>query len=197
MKQSPQTNFLGPDQKLLVIIGPSGSGKSQLLRTLAEQDVLELTPSWTTRPRRTKDEETLDHVFVSEHEFRELQDRNFFLETVTLFNMPFVYGLPRVAHTHETAVPTIILRSMILPLVYRHYNSVIVYQIEAPKTTAEERIRTRGGTDTDAQKRLAIYDQELQQGRKIADRIFVNDKNLHDLVKAVTRALREDFPELS
>src|SRR5436309_1716713 len=50
---------------LLVLIGPSACGKSTVARALAEQRLVTLLPTWTTRPRR-RDEHgnTAEHRFV-------------------------------------------------------------------------------------------------------------------------------------
>src|SRR3954447_16585781 len=76
-------------------IGPSGSGKSTVVRELAARGLVTVHPTWTTRPRRADERQgSLEHRFVSDDEFDELCRRGFFIETVSLFGLPFRYGLP-------------------------------------------------------------------------------------------------------
>jgi guanylate kinase len=72
--------YLKPTDRLLVIIGPSGAGRSSALRLLHDQKVVEVTPSWTTRPlRNDESEDTLEHRFVDEATFKQKAGEGYFL----------------------------------------------------------------------------------------------------------------------
>ena len=98
---------------LLVFIGPSGTGKSSVVRGLADRGVVTVHPTWTTRPRR-RDElaGSVEHHFVSEAEFLRRRDDGFFLHSVQMFGMPYWYGLPTIVdratirRTHGDAAGT-------------------------------------------------------------------------------------------
>ena len=66
---------------VLVISGPSGVGKSTLLRRLLERDAgLAFSVSHTTRRPRAGERDGLDYHFVDQKEFRRLIDEDAFLE---------------------------------------------------------------------------------------------------------------------
>ena len=59
-------------KKVLLIVGASGSGKTTIADKLSEMYNLKVLPSYTTRPKRYKDE--TGHTFVSKEEFDKLTD---------------------------------------------------------------------------------------------------------------------------
>ena len=188
---------LRPGEPVLAVIGPSGSGKSTVIRRLVAASVLELTPSWTTRPRRAEEaaypEDAVEHRFVSEMEFDSLERRGFFLESDRLFGLPFRYGLPHITHAHAEMVPAVMLRAPLIPRMRVHHPQVTVYQIEDSEARAVERLRLRHPDGTDHGSRLAGYRAELAAGRACATRVFVNDGAVDDIVRTVARAIAVDF----
>ncbi|MDL2363173.1 MAG: hypothetical protein QFB86_02190 [Patescibacteria group bacterium] len=186
-------SYLDVDEKVLVVIGPSGSGKTTLVQCLSDQKLLEITPSWTTRPPRTDEMNAHEHKFVSQQEFAKLQKEGFFLETARLFGLPYTYGLPRITHNNKAAVPAIMLRSMVLGSLGHHYKSPIIYQIESHRSITEIRLQLRGGNSLDFEKRMQSYVHEIADGRQRAHRIFKNTDSFEQLLESVQKALRMDF----
>lgn len=177
--------------KLLVIIGPSGSGKSAAMRALQARGRIAVTPSWTTRPRRADEsEETVEHRFVDDLEFdRRLKD-GFFLETIALFGHR--YGMPPVEQPPAGVIPTIMMRAPRLNLVEEHYPEHVVYQIEAPFEEARARIRAAGGI-ADDDIRVTGWKEERALGEQLADRVINATGSGSSLIEVIERALREDF----
>lgn len=58
--------------RILLLIGASGSGKSTVARYLCEQYGLRQIDSYTTRPPRYRGES--GHIFITDEEFDQLQD---------------------------------------------------------------------------------------------------------------------------
>lgn len=58
--------------RILLLIGASGSGKSTVARYLCEQYGLRQIDSYTTRPPRYRGEP--GHIFITDEEFDQLQD---------------------------------------------------------------------------------------------------------------------------
>lgn len=181
---------------VLIFIGPSGSGKSTVVRALHQRGVIEITPSWTTRPRR--DDElhgSIEHRFVTEEEFTHLEGAGFFLEVVQPFQLPYRYGLPRIVSVSPGAVPAIMVRAPLMPLVARHFPRHVTYHIEASYARARERVVSAGGSDAALGTRLESFQDERRLGRTLAARSFVNDATVAELVEAVADAISTDFPE--
>ena len=180
--------------RVLVFVGPSGSGKSSVVRELHRRGVVAVTPSWTTRPRRPDEVGgSLEHRFVTEEEFAALEAAGFFLGTAALFGLPHRYGLPPVAAADGAAVPAILVRAPLLPLVGRHFPDRVVYQVEDSAARVRERLAARGVSGPALGTRLTGYEQERDEGRRRADRVFVNAGTLADLVDEVAAAVAADF----
>lgn len=60
------------DKYIVLIVGESGSGKSTICDELTKRYGLEQVKSYTTRPRRSEDED--GHTFINDEEFKELED---------------------------------------------------------------------------------------------------------------------------
>ena len=69
------------DGSLVVVSGPSGSGKSSLCRRVCSQfDFASLSISTTTRPKREGEKDGEDYFFITPDEFKRLIDKGEFLE---------------------------------------------------------------------------------------------------------------------
>lgn len=78
-------------QLLIVVSAPSGAGKTSLVRALVERDSnLEVSVSYTTRPRRPAEVDGRDYRFVSQATFNGMARAGDLLEYAT--NFGFDYG---------------------------------------------------------------------------------------------------------
>jgi len=85
---------LSSEGSLFVIAAPSGAGKTTLVRALvARNPDLKFSISYTTRKQRKTEEHGRDYFFVTEHEFRELQQKGGLLESAVVFDN--LYGTSR------------------------------------------------------------------------------------------------------
>jgi len=70
-----------PRGSLLIVVAPSGAGKTSLVRhLLSVRDDIRLSVSYTTRPARPGERDGIDYVFVSNEAFLARRERNKFLE---------------------------------------------------------------------------------------------------------------------
>lgn len=179
------------DVRVLAILGPSGSGKSTVVRELHRRGVIDVTPSWTTRPRREDElDGSIEHRFVDDEEFTARQDAGDFLEVVQMFGLTYRYGLPALEEPADGRVPAIMVRAPLLALVARHLPAHVAYQIEDGYQRARERLERRVG---DLGTRLDGFEEECRLGRGAAHRVFVNHGPVGDLVQAVASAVGRDF----
>ena len=80
--------------KLLVISGPSGTGKSTVIGVLMQQmEGLEFSVSATTRQPRPGERDGVDYFFVSRERFDEMVEKDELLEHATFVGNS--YGTPR------------------------------------------------------------------------------------------------------
>ena len=73
--------------KLYIISAPSGAGKTSLVKQLrADLDKLAVSVSHTTRPMRSGESQGIDYFFVTVNQFKEMIDRQAFLEHAQVFD---------------------------------------------------------------------------------------------------------------
>lgn len=72
--------------KIVVLSAPSGAGKTTLAHVLLAREArLKFSISFTTRPQRELETDGRDYFFVSEEQFREMQNQDAFLESAQVF----------------------------------------------------------------------------------------------------------------
>jgi guanylate kinase len=180
---------------VVVVIGPSGSGKSRIVRELHSRRLVTVHPTWTTRPRRHDEAEgSLEHRFVSDAVFDDLDARGFFLDTVAPFGLRHRYGLPPVAASSRGPIDLVMLRAPLVARFARFVPNHVVYQIESSPDCMRERLMERGCDPLELAARLIDNDRELSLGRRIADRVIANDGPFSVVVEIVAAALRTDVP---
>ena len=179
---------------LLIIIGPSASGKSTAVRELHQRRVVHVHPTWTTRPRRP-DESTgaLEHTFITDARFDELEAAGFFLGTVALPGLPFRYALPRVTLGDDGPIHTVMARAPFIDLFAPYFPDRLVYEIDDTLERARERLVARGVTNTRSKRAWSAIGPKSKPAVQIASRCFVNDGTLDELVEKVAAALRADM----
>src|SRR3954451_6553773 len=130
---------------MIAVIGPSGSGKSSLVRELDRCGLVRLHPTWTTRPRRADESDgSAEHRFVSEEEFDALEAKGFFLATASLFGLPWRYGLPHVAAPAGERADLVMLRAPVVERVRRQLGLGVVIQVVDEPARVAHRLRARG-----------------------------------------------------
>jgi guanylate kinase len=187
-------DFISGHDPVLVIIGPSGSGKSSAVQELVRRGAVEVTPSWTTRPpRHGETAETVEHVFVSDKVFDESVGRGEFLEVVQMFGLPYRYGLPTVRKPAGGKVPLIMLRAPLVPLLPKHFPTHVIYQIEDSEDRVMERLKNRREKGEEQGTRATDFEKEIALGRERAHRLFMNNADIDVLADELQAKLAEDF----
>ena len=71
----------------IILSSPSGAGKTSLAKKLLKKNKnFELSVSYTTRKKRSKEINKKDYHFISKKEFNTLKKRSFFIEWAKVFN---------------------------------------------------------------------------------------------------------------
>jgi guanylate kinase len=178
---------------MLMIVAPSGAGKSSLVNALLREDTaLKLSLSTTTRTPRPGEIEGKDYRFISREEFIAEREQGLFLEYAEVHGN--FYGTSKA--WIETQMKT--GRDVMLEIDWQGAQQIrqIIPEVQwififPPSFEAlEERLRKRGQDDeATIQRRLAAAHLELQHAHE-ADFIVINDDfeqaliDLRDLVAA-------------
>ncbi len=180
--------------RLLVVIGPSGSGKSSVIRELQRRGVLRVHPTWTDRPSRDDERSgSAEHRFISDAAFDRLCSQGFFLQTAALPGLPFRYGLPALHPPVGGPIDAVILRAPFVDRFAQLFPDQLVYQLEDTAQRARARLLSRGCAPAELAARLDDHHTEIAAGRRVAHRVIVNDRPLAALAHTVAAALHTDM----
>ncbi|HZD70440.1 MAG TPA: hypothetical protein VFA45_16540 [Actinomycetes bacterium] len=184
----------GHAHRLLVVIGPSASGKSGVVRELHRRGVIRVHPTWTDRPRRHDERNgSVEHRFVSSAGFDRLCAQGFFLQTAGLAGLPYRYGLAPLPQPTGGPIDAVILRAPFVDHLTELFHDRLVYQLEDTTQRAYARLRSRGCGPAELDTRLAGHHAEIAAGRRVAHGVVVNDRPLPALADTVAAALHADM----
>jgi guanylate kinase len=180
--------------KLVVISGPSGVGKTTILRRLLS-DLPHLIPSVsaTTRPPRVGERNGVDYHFVAAEEFERRRAAGDFLECCQVSGRPDWSGTlvdevaPRMA-AGEWVVLEIDVEGT-LSILARYPEAITIFVEPSHPDQLLERLRGRGTESPDAMaRRLEVARRELLQSHHYQHRV-VNDDDVAAAVAAIERIL--------
>jgi ribose 1,5-bisphosphokinase len=163
---------------IVLVVGPSGSGKDTLLRSarnnFAGKGTITFARRYITRPP----DENEDNYYVDVIGFDHLQKSGFFLSTWQAHQNH--YGIPehmvRESNSYSTIVCSI-SRSAIEDFDSR-YGNVLTIHVTAEKDILRDRLLKRGREGkADIEKRLARAEKEVKANNLI---IFDNSRNLRE-----------------
>ena len=175
--------------RLIVVSGPSGAGKTTVMREVFEKCPLPLAASIsaTTRPPRSGEADGVDYRFLTQEEFDLLRQRGEFLECFEVFGRGYWYGTLLSQVTPGLAAGKWVVLQIdvngALAVMQQHPDAITIFIRPGSIEELERRLRGRGTeTEESIQRRLQQANRELA----LADRYryqVINDD--------VDRAVRE------
>lgn len=163
--------------RLVVLSGPTASGKSTLWRRLVAHDGVTFSVSATTRQRRSNEEDGRDYRFLDEAEFIRLRDQGHFLEHARVHQ--HWYGTLRAEV--ETALET--GQDLVLEIDVQGFDLLsnsglpcLSFFVMPPSLDAlRQRLADRGTEDeAEMEGRLAVAEKEMTRADRY-DHVVVND----------------------
>lgn len=152
---------------LFVISAPSGAGKTTLVRGLIEQirpyHPIERIVTYTSRAMRPREIPGTDYHFISEADFQQKIERDFFIEWSNAYGA--YYGSPRheLAKLEQgTSLVMILDVKGALNVIQEHSTAVSIW-VSPPDIEELQRRLMRRGSETEEQRqaRLALAQKEL------------------------------------
>ncbi len=185
-----------PFGKLFIVSGPSGVGKSTLVRSLLQGDecrgLLHRVVTYTTRPPREYEQDQIDYNFITQQEFKDKLKQNFFLEFSTWYD--HYYGTPAsIIKKLEKGISfvTVVDREGAREILKRYPNAITIW-IQAPSVEVlQERLRERGTDEWEVIERRiqkAIFEQQEEDAQHIYKYHIINDVfeyTLEELIRII------------
>jgi guanylate kinase len=164
--------------RLIVVSGPSGSGKSSILRALSDFVDFEFSVSATTRPARPGEVDGVHYYFIDREAFERLIADRSLLEWAVYNNN--YYGTPAGPIAEALALGADVLLDIEIQgarQVKESRPDALMIFIEPPsREELERRLRQRGDTsEEDIQDRLAIVASQMAEAKELFDHTVIND----------------------
>jgi len=179
---------------LIVLVGPSGVGKSTISRRLSQMMDLSYIVSATTRPMQPGDENGKTYEHVSREEFFRRLDRDEFLEYAQVYGE--YYGTPKhPALDHLLQGRDVLLEIDVqgaLQIRYQHPEALLIFILPPDEPTLLKRLTDRGRDSADdIAKRFRAAKREIQmaQGSRAFDYMVIND-DLDRAVEEIVKIIR-------
>ncbi len=178
--------------RILVVSGPSGSGKSSIVKALLERLDLEFSVSATTRLPRPGERHGDHYNFVSLRDFETMIENDELLEWAKYNNR--YYGTPSAPVEEALKEGRDILLEIEIQgarQVRERKPEAVMFFIAPPSLDElERRLRRRGDTsEEDIEDRLQIAEAEMAEAEALFDHIVVNenlDQAIEEMAGLVT-----------
>lgn len=179
---------------ITVLLGKTCSGKDAILNKLIDEYEYKKLTTYTSRPMRKGEVQDRTYHFISEEEFLEKLDSEFFLEhkKYETVNGTWYYGSAKEDYTKADDNTIIILTpsglSALKVYIARQKADIdiIPIYIYANNNTIGKRLKKRGDKKEEADRRIKADNVDFDGVQNVVDRIFYNN-NTNDLDEVVKK----------
>jgi len=157
----------------IVVSGPGGVGKSTIVERLIAQDpLLWLSRSWTTRARR--DGEAADaYHFVTRAEFERHIEEGGFLEWTNFLGNYYGTPIPSPPAGRDIVLEIEVDGARQVKAI--DPAALLIFVLPPSREEQRARLRGRGDADQKVEQRVRKAEEEEPVGRALADHVLVND----------------------
>lgn len=168
---------------MLILVGPSASGKTEIANILINQYGMKRMITYTTRPIRPGEINGISYHFIDKEEFLKKKANDEFVED-TVYNDNF-YGTCKKDASNEKIV--ILEPNGVNAFYEKMANEIVIVFLKASKDVRKERMYHRGDKEEVIIKRLANDDVIFQEGNlNHVDLVLINEgKTLEELALEV------------
>jgi guanylate kinase len=181
--------------KAIIISAPSGAGKTTIVQHLIDQGLdLEFSISACSRPPRPHEVDEKDYYFFSEEKFKQLIDKDAFLEWEEVYPGQF-YGtlkeeIDRVWRLEKTVIFDVDVEGGLNIKKYFGKKALAIFIMPPDTETLRERLTSRGTeTEEKIDLRMAKAQREIDMAREF-DAVILN-KNLSNALEDTELIVRE------
>jgi guanylate kinase len=180
---------------LIVLVGPSGVGKSTISRRLAEKMHLKYIVSVTTRKQMQKDDVGKTYDYVDEQTFIKKLENGEFLEYAKVWDA--YYGTPKHPTMDYLAGGDDVLLEIdvqgALQVRFQYPDALMIFIMPPDQQSLLQRLRDRGReTEDDIEKRFRGAKREIwmAKGSRAFDDMVIND-DVDRAVEEISRLIRQ------
>jgi guanylate kinase len=189
------TSFKG---RIVVVSGPSGAGKTSVMRRVYSNSPVPLvqSPSATTRPPRPEETDGVDYYFLSDEDFQHRRKRGEFLECYQVFHQSYWYGTLWSAVTPGLEAGKWVVLGIDVhgarAVRERFADAITIFVRPSSREELCRRLRARGTESEEAiQYRLAVADEELAEASQYQYQV-VND-DMDAAVREISAILKKEW----
>lgn len=159
---------------MLVLIGPSASGKTEISQILINKYQMTRMITYTTRPMRKGEVNGVSYHFVTKQEFLELLANDEFVESVC-YNDNY-YGTRKKDVKEDKIV--ILEPNGFLAFKEKMPNSIVSFYLNASTETRKKRMENRKDKPEDIEKRIIEDDKAFAFDYSLCDYQITNENEL-------------------
>ena len=174
--------------KAVVLVGPSASGKTELMKAVTKKGLVKRIKSTTTRPKRFPEED--DYYFVTQKEFRLKEKEGDFLETTRYAGNGYGTTRKEIERKLESGAVITAMDICGAVAVKRAFpkETVLVF-VNRPKKAIINAILARDITNEDKANRIISLSDEYKN-MNICDYVIDNDKDIESAVKQLENIIK-------